>query len=176
MIIFLVLGLYFLNSLHGVICIYFKPILLHSLLCLLLSWAWWYWPLARFPNDCPSMLWGWPLKSSLKWAVVRHVGCQTLLYNSMSLYKLISLWCLSCLWKPICLARLHWWDRSDLFSRHTLMWCMLTGSVWSVWCRSFWSVWCMSFWSVWCVDRIGLICLMYVVLICLMYVVLICLM
>jgi len=61
----------------------FKTILLHSLLCLLVSWARCDWPLTQLINHCPSVLshcWlgrlrlVWPIKSYPKWPMMCGVG------------------------------------------------------------------------------------------------------
>jgi len=38
-------------------CYIYLIFLLHSLLYLLISWAWWDWPLTWLTNHCPSVLW-----------------------------------------------------------------------------------------------------------------------
>jgi len=44
--------------------------LLHSLLYLVASWAWWDWPLTQLTNHCPSVLWHCWL-GHLTWKIVR---------------------------------------------------------------------------------------------------------
>ena len=63
---------------------------LHPSLYLLVSWAWWDWPLTWLTNHRPSVLWHcwsvmWPVKSSPKWPIMCRV---VYLFSELSLVGL----------------------------------------------------------------------------------------
>ena len=88
---------------------YVKKILLHSLFYLLVSWAWWDWPLTWLTNHRPSVLWHcWlghvTLKtvSEMTYNVSSGTLNSTIPYHTsphkQGLYVMILLFCLSFTW------------------------------------------------------------------------------
>jgi len=61
------------------VVLYINVFCLHPSLYLLVSWAWWDWPLTWLTNHRPSVLWHcwlvmWSVKSSPKWPIMCRVG------------------------------------------------------------------------------------------------------
>jgi len=58
--------------------IYLNIYMLHSLLYLVVSWAWWDWSMSLLTSDYPPVItvgWViWPLKLSPKWPIMCRVG------------------------------------------------------------------------------------------------------
>ena len=81
-------------SLHGAVYIYFfKKFCLHPFLYLLVSWAWWDWPLTWLTNHCPSVLWHcWlgHVKHKIVFEITYNVSSGTL--NPTTAYHTTLLW------------------------------------------------------------------------------------